>query len=219
MPSPVSTAATSAAAAEDARQPGEGVDLHALAQQPLLDDPRFRLGQHVAPVAVLAHEVVDVHAAGAKALDDLEGGDAAADDHRCPGPAAPPDDVAGVVHAVQRDDAVKLGARHPGGDRPGPGGQQQAVVGELPAALQGHRVCGGIDADRGFRDGADVQAADVVGREREEAFFGHLVGEVVGETRARVVAVRIGADQHDLGVVVRRRGSPRPPPWSPALRR
>ena len=71
-----------AAASADGGQVGERVDLHALAPQRQLDDARLGLGEHVAPVAVLAHEVVHVHAAGAQALDDLERRDAAADHDR-----------------------------------------------------------------------------------------------------------------------------------------
>ena len=53
-----------AAPSADGGQVGERVDLHALAAQRQLDDARLRLGEHVAPVAVLAHEVVHVDAAG-----------------------------------------------------------------------------------------------------------------------------------------------------------
>ena len=69
---------------------------------------------------------------------------------------APAHDVAGVVHAVELDDAVQLGARYAGGC-PGPGREQQAIVDELPAALQRHPVGGGVEAARRLARSNDVR--------------------------------------------------------------
>ncbi len=146
MPSPVSTPTTRPSLADDAGQLGEVVDLHAPRAQPLLDEARLGLREDVAPVAVLAHEVVDVHSTGAQALGDLEGGDAAADDHGRLGVAAPADQIAGVVQVVELDHAVELDAGHLGRDRPGARGEQQAIVGKLSAALQDHPVSAAVDA-------------------------------------------------------------------------
>ena len=188
-----------AASSADGGQVGERVDLHALALQSQFDDARLGLGEHVAPVAVLAHEVVHVHAAGAEALDDLERGDAAAHHHRDLALAAAAHDAARVVHAVQRDHSVQLGARHAGADGPGAGREQQAVVGELPAAHQGDPVGARVDRGRRLADPRQVQPAEVGGGEGEEALARQLVREVVRQTGPRVVAVRVLADDDDLG--------------------
>ena len=163
---------------------------------------RLGRGEHVAPVAVPAHEVVDVRAAGAHPLHDLQRGDAAADHDRRLRLAAAADDVPGVVHVVKLDNAVQVGAGDARRDRRGAGGEEQAVVAEPPAARQHHLVRARLDGLGALPDPRDPQRAQLGRAEGEQPPLGQLVGEVVGQAGAGVEAVRVGADDDDLGVRV-----------------
>ena len=189
-------------AAEDARQLRERVQLHALARQRLLDDARLRRRQDVAPVALPAQEVVHVHAARPEALHDLERGDAAPDDHGLPGVARPAHDVHGVGHVVQLDHAVEVRSGHGGPDGRGPRGEQQAVVLQAPAALECDEPGRGVEVGGALGDECQAERAGLLRGERQEPPQRQLAGQVVRQAGARVVAVRIGADDHELGAGV-----------------
>ena len=188
--------------AEDPSELGEVVDFHAGVEKPLLDDARLGLGEHVAPVAVLAHEVVDVHSMRDQPLHDLKRRDAPADDHGLLGSAASADQLAGVVHVVELENAFQLDAGCLGGDRLRTGCDEQTIVGELSAALQSHAVPGAVDAHGSLVKQPDLQAAEVLRGEGKERLLRHLFGQVVGESRTRVVAVALGAQDYDVGVGV-----------------
>ena len=177
-----------------------------LASSPSSTTPRLALGEHVAPVALLAHEVVHLARVRPQALDDLDRRDAAAHDHGGLGVGAAADEVAGVVQVVELGDAVELLAGR--ADRHGAraGGQQQAVVGQLAAARQGDGVGRRVEPHGAIVDHFEVEALETGPREGEEALLGDLLGQVVGEAGPRVVAVALGVDQRDQRGRARARG-------------
>jgi hypothetical protein len=184
--------------AEDGRHLGERVDLDAAAAQPILDDARFRLGQHVAPVAVLTHQVVDAHASPRQSLGDLERGYAAADDGGGTCASGPTDEVVRIVEIVELDHTVEVVALHAEGHGLGPRREQKAVELESPAAAERHGVTGGVDRDDPFDDVTKAEASRLGGCGREEDPFGDLSREVVREPRPRVVPGRLPADDRHV---------------------
>ena len=60
-----------------------------------------------------------------------------------------------------------------------------------------------IEALHPFDEHRGAQAGEVVGSEGKEPLLRHLLRQVVGEAGARVVAMRIGADDLDLGAGIR----------------
>ena len=106
--------------------------------------------------------------------------------------------------------------------RRGPGGEQQEVVAELAAGRGAASPCvrpGRGPTARSFTSVSAQTTRAFRGRVRPQRPLRELPGQVVGEARAGVVAVRIGADQDGLAPQGRRRGSPPRPPRRPAHHR
>ena len=87
-----------------------GVELDRPRSQSALYDPGLGHGQHIGPVAVVGHEVVDADLLGAQSLCDLDGRRPAADDHCGLALTASRYHIPRIPHVVEFDDTIEVGA-------------------------------------------------------------------------------------------------------------